>query len=113
MIKKILIIFFSFLILAFCNPAYSKEIQPKSIENYINRISNKFSRTYCNTVQFGISNEGAIEFAVGETNKEFKNKSLNELIDYSILKNAIVDNLEKSCGVYDFSLLSLDNLEFD
>ena len=113
MIKKVLIIFFSFLILVFCNPVYSKEIEPRSIENYINRISNKFSRTYCNTKQFGISNEGAIAFAVGETNKEFKNKSLNKLIDYSILKNAIVDNLERSCGVYDFPLLSLDNLEFD
>ena len=113
MIKKVFNIFFSFLILLFCSPVNSKEIQPKSIENYINRISNKFSRTYCNTKQFGISNEGAIAFAVGETNKEFKNKSLNKLIDYSILKNAIVDNLERSCGVYDFPLLSLDNLEFD
>tara|TARA_Y100000766_G_C18770670_1_gene538174 strand:- start:45 stop:386 length:342 start_codon:yes stop_codon:yes gene_type:complete len=113
MIKKFFIIFSSLLILFFSSPVYSKEVQPKTTEKYINRISNKFSKTYCNTKQFGISDEGALAFAIGETNKEFKNKSLNKQIDYLILKNAIVDSLENSCGIYDFSVISLENLKLD
>ena len=104
MIRSIcfLSIILSFLI--FNNPVYSKEVNQKSIENYINKISNKFSRTYCNTTQFGISNEGALAFSIGETNKEFKNNKLNNLINYDSLKNQIVNKLENNCAVYDFQI---------
>ena len=113
MIKQIFIIFISVLFLVFNNPVSSKEISPNSIEKYINKISNKFSRTYCNTIQFGISNEGALSFAIGETNKEFKNNNLNNLIDYSLLNKNIVNSLESNCQVYDFPLSSLENLKFE
>jgi len=113
MIKRSFIIFISVLFLIFSSPASSNEISPNSIEKYINKISNKFSRTYCNTIQFGISNDGALSFAIGETNKEFKNNKLNKLIDYSLLKNSIVNGLENNCQIYDFPISSLEKLEFD
>ena len=113
MIRSIcfLSIILSFLI--FNNPVYSKEVNQKSIENYINKISNKFSRTYCNTTQFGISNEGALAFSIGETNKEFKNNKLNNLINYDSLKNQIVNKLENNCAVYDFQIERLENLQLN
>ena len=80
---------------------------------YIIKISNKFTRTYCNTSKFGISYEGALAFAIGETNKEFKNNKLNKSIDDSLLKNLIVNDLENNCQVYDFEISNLENLKFN
>ena len=113
MIKRLFIIFISAFLLFNSVPAYSKDISKKSIEKYINKISSKFSRTYCNTSQFGISNVGALEFAVGETNKEFKNNKLNNLLDYSLLRNKIIDNLQNNCQAYDFPIKELENLKFN
>ena len=85
----------------------------KALEKYTKKISNKFTRTYCNTTKFGISQEGALAFAIGETNKEFKNNKLNKLIDYSLLKNSIVNDLENNCQIYDLDIDSLENLKFN
>jgi len=101
------------LLLLFSSPVYSLDTSSKSLENYTKKISNKFTRTYCNTSKFGISYEGALAFAIGETNKEFKNNKLNKLIDYSLLKNSIVDDLENNCQVYDFAISNLENLKFN
>ena len=97
----------------FSSPVYSLDTSSKTLEKYTKKISNKFTRTYCNTSKFGISYEGALAFAIGETNKEFKNNKLNKWIDYSILKSSIVNELENNCQVYDFSISNLDNLKFN
>ena len=76
------------LLLLFNAPVYSLDNSSKTLENYNKKISNKFTRTYCNTTKFGISYEGALAFSIGETNKEFQNNKLNKLIDYSLLKNS-------------------------
>ena len=67
----------------------------------------------CIRDSFGISYEGALAFAIGETNKEFKNNKLNQFIDYSLLKNSIVNDLENNCQVYDFEITKLENLKFN
>ena len=113
MIKSVFTIFILTLFLLFCNPVHSLDTAPKLLEKYTKKISNKFSRTYCNTTKFGISYEGALAFAIGETNKEFKNNKLNKSIDYSLLKNSIINNLENNCQVYDFDIRSLENLKFN
>ena len=113
MIKRIFIIFIAFFYLVFSNPVFSKEISHNSIDKYINKISNKFSRTYCNTIQFGISREGALSFAIGETNKEFKKNKLNNFIDYALLKNNIINDLENNCQMYDFPIASLEGLKLE
>ena len=112
MIKKIFMIFILTFLLLFNFPVYSLDTSSKTLENYTKKISNKFTRTYCNTSKFGISYEGALAFAIGETNKEFKNNKLNKLIDYSFLKNSIVNDLENNCQVYDFETSNLENLKF-
>ena len=59
MIKKSLLIFLLSISLIFSSPVYSEEDLTKSLDRYVNKISSKFSRTYCNTKQFGISEEGS------------------------------------------------------
>ena len=113
MIKRIFMIFILTLLLIFIYPVYSLDTSSKSVDKYTKKISNKFTRTYCNTTQFGISYEGALAFAIGETNKEFRNNKLNKLVDYSLLKNLIVNGLENTCQVYDFPISYLDKLEFN
>ena len=113
MIKKIFTVFILSLLFVFSNPVYSLDTSFKTLEKYTKKISNKFTRTYCNTTQFGISYEGALAFAIGETNKEFKNNNLNKLIDVSLLKNSIVNNLKNNCQIYDFPINSLENLKLN
>ena len=113
MIKRVFTIFILTLLLLFSSPVSSLDISSKTLAKYTKKISNKFTRTYCNTYKFGISYEGALAFAIGETNKEFKNNKLNKLIDYSLLKNSIVNDLENNCQVYDFAIGNLENLKFN
>ena len=113
MIKRVFTIFILSLLFLFSSPVYSLDTSSKTLEKYTRKISNKFTRTYCNTTKFGISYEGALAFAIGETNKEFKNNKLNKLIDYSLVKNSIVNDLENNCQVYDFDISKLENLKFN
>ena len=113
MIKRVLTVFIITLLLLFSNPVYSLDTSSRALEKYTKKISSKFTRTYCNTTKFGISYEGALTFATGETNKEFKNNKLNKLIDYSLLKNQIVNDLQNDCQVYDFAINNLENLKFN
>ena len=111
--KRVFTIFILTLHLFFSSSVYSLDTSSKTLEDHTKKISNKFTRTYCNTSKFGISYEGALAFAIGETNKEFKNNKLNKFIDYSLLKNSIVNDLENNCQVYDFEISSLENLKFN
>ena len=113
MIKKVFTMLILTLLIIFNSPVYSLDISSKTLEKYTKKISNKFTRTYCNTTKFGISYEGSLAFAIGETNKEFKNNKLNKLIDYSLLNNSIVNDLENNCQVYDFEISNLENLKFN
>jgi len=113
MFKRVFSILILTSLLLFSSPVYSLDTSSKTLEKYTKKISNKFTRTYCNTSKFGISYEGALAFAIGETNKEFKNNKLNILIDYSLLKNLIVNDLENNCQVYDFNISNLENLKFN
>ena len=113
MVKRVFTIFILTLLLLFSSPVYSLDTSSKTLEKYTKKISNKFTRTFCNTSKFGISYEGALAFAIGETNKEFKNKKLNKLIDYSLLKNSIVNDLQNNCQVYDFDISNLENLKLN
>ena len=113
MIKGVFTIFILTLLFLFSSPVYSLDTSSENLEKYTKKISNKFTRTFCNTTKFGISYEGALAFAIGETNKEFKKNKLNKLIDYSLLKNLIVNDLEINCQVYDFDISNFENLKFN
>ena len=112
MIRNILNILLSFILLILDSPAYSIDFSEKTIENYTLKISSKFSKTYCNSIKFGISNDGALKFSIGETNKEFSNNKLNKFIDYKLLNKNILLSLENKCQIFDFPENELENLTF-
>ena len=113
MFKNILSIFLSLLLLLFESPSYSFEVLPKKIENYTLKISRKFSNTYCNSTKFGISKDGALRFAIGETNKEFFNNKFNKYVNYELLKRTIRLRIEMDCKIFDFPENELEKLAFN
>tara|TARA_Y100001978_G_scaffold185771_1_gene185012 strand:+ start:370 stop:717 length:348 start_codon:yes stop_codon:yes gene_type:complete len=109
--KVILGFIFTLLFLFPINTAFAKEIPQKNIDSLTNKVAKKFSRTFCNTSNFGISDEGAIEFAIGETKKQFSNNKLIELVDFNEINKKIITNIESDCQVFDFPVDELANLK--
>tara|TARA_B100001109_G_C18475220_1_gene295331 strand:+ start:131 stop:475 length:345 start_codon:yes stop_codon:yes gene_type:complete len=112
MIRNILNIFLIFLLFIFEAPAYPINSSPIAIEKYTQKISRKFTNTYCNSIKFGISKDGSLAFSIGETNKEFSNGKLNKFIDYELLTKNILLNLERNCQIFDFPENELEKLTF-
>ena len=110
MIRNIFNVFSSFFLLIIVLPVYAIDFSPEAIENYTLKISRKFSNTYCNTTKIGISKDGALKFAIGETNKEYSNNKLNKFIDFELLNKNILINLENNCQIFDFPSYELENL---
>ena len=112
MIKIIWTLILSSFLFLFSNPVFSQEISQKSLDNLSTRISKKFSRTYCNTSGFGISEQGAMEFAIGETSKEFSKNKLINFVNKEDINSKIVSNVERDCQIYDFPVDELSKLNF-
>ena len=112
MIKNILNILLSFFFFVFVTPAYPIDSSPSAIEKYTFKISRKFANTYCNSTKFGISNDGALKFSIGETIKEYSNSKLNKFIDYEILNKNILLSLQNNCQIFDFPEYELEKLTF-
>ena len=102
MTKFIVVFLISTFIFIPTKPSFSKEISQKNIDKLAEKVSMKFARTFCNTSNFGISDQGAIEFAIGETKKEFSKNKLINLINQSEINKKIVSKIENECQVYDF-----------
>ena len=102
MIKFIVVFLISTFIFIPAKPSFSKEVSQKNLDKLVDKVSVKFARTFCNTSNFGISDQGAIEFAIGETKKEFSKNKLINLIDQSDVNKKIVLRIENECQVYDF-----------
>jgi len=111
MIKLIFAVFTSIFLIFPANIATAKDIPQKNIDNLTNKVAKKYSRTFCNTSNFGISDEGAIEFALGETSKEFSKNKLIEYINFSDLNKKIITYIESDCQVFDFPVDELARLE--
>ena len=107
MIKFIVVILISTFIFFPTKPSFSKEVSQKNLDKLVDKVSMKFARTFCNTSNFGISDEGAVEFAIGETKKEFSKNKLINLINQSDVNKKIVLKIENECQVYDFPVEEL------
>ena len=110
MIRNIFNVFLSFFLLIILSPVYAIDFSPEAIEKYTLKISRKFSNTYCNTTKFGISKDGALKFAIGETNKEYSHNKLNKFIDFELLNKNILISLKNNCQIFDFPSYELENL---
>ena len=111
MIKFIVVFLISVFIFIPTKPSFSKEVSQKNLDKLVDKVSMKFARTFCNTSNFGISDEGAIEFAIGETSKEFSKNKLITLVDFNQVNKKIISNIEADCQVFDFPADELVKLE--
>tara|TARA_B100000989_G_scaffold272196_1_gene229457 strand:+ start:305 stop:649 length:345 start_codon:yes stop_codon:yes gene_type:complete len=112
MIKNILNILLLIILLIFDTPSFSIDSSQKVIQKYSLKISNKFAKTYCNSIKFGVSKDGALRFSIGETNKEFSKSKLNNFIDYELLNKNILLSLKNKCQILDLPEYELDKLAF-
>ena len=111
MTKFIVVFLISIFIFIPTKPSFSKDVSQKNLDKLVDKVSVKFARTFCNTSNFGISDQGAIEFAIGETKKQFsKNKFIN-LIDQSEVNKKILLKIENECQVYDFPVEELSKFK--
>ena len=102
MIKFIIVFLISTFIFFPTKPSFSKEVSQKNLDKLVDKVSAKFARTFCNTSNFGISDQGAVEFAIGETKKEFSKNKLINYVNQSEVNKKIVLKIENECQVYDF-----------
>ena len=102
MIKFIVVFLISTFIFIPTKPSFAKEVSQKNLDKLVDKVSVKFARTFCNTSNFGISDQGAIEFAIGETKKEFSKNKLINYVNQSEVNKKIVLKIENECQVYDF-----------
>ncbi len=105
------------IILSFLYPPHVDASQALDMDKKIvaleKKVSKKFAKTYCNTSSFGISEEGALKFAIGETNVEFSKKKFIDKIDVEEVKDKILVDIADICGYYDFEKSELNALNFD
>ena len=64
----------------------------------INKISNDYSKKFCNSIGFGLSKESAMKFSYSENKSIFKNRKGIENIDKDLLANKIATSVIDSCG---------------
>ena len=110
-INLIIGFFISVLLFFPINSAFSNEIPQKNIDKLTSKVAKKFSKTFCNTSNFGISDEGAIEFALGETSKEYSKNKLIKFVNFDEINKKIISNIETDCQVFDFPVNELAKLE--
>ena len=79
------------------------EIQKASaLENknsdLINKISNDYTKKFCNSIGFGLSKESAMIFSISENKKVFEKRKGIENIDKKLLASKIAVSVIDGCG---------------
>ena len=87
---------FLFIFCIFNSPtfAYSEKQSQKLAE----RISNDFTKKFCNGIAFGLSKESAMNFANKENNIIFEKKNGIEDLNKKNLANKIAVSVVETCG---------------
>ena len=77
------------------------------------KISKKFSKTFCNSTGFGISYDGALKFALGETKGEFARNKLISNVNLENLKDQILEDIASTCYYFELTKADLDGLKLE
>ena len=104
----------SLLIAAFAffysGPVQAAQDIEQRIAKLEDKVSRKFARTFCNSTGFGISEEGALKFSLGETTVEFSKNPLIEQVDVDIIKDHILADVADSCYYFELTKGDLESL---
>ncbi len=94
----------------FSLPAIANQAIEQKVIKLQDKVSKKISKTFCNSTGFGISSEGALKFALGETKSEFSKNPLIEKVDLNGLKDQILVDIGDTCYSFELSKSDLDPL---
>ena len=94
-------------------PAMAAQDLEKQITKLEQKISKKFSKTFCNSTGFGISYDGALKFALGETKGEFARNQLISNINLENIKDQILADIASTCYYFELSKADLDELRLE
>ena len=107
-------IFISFLIAAISlfplRPVLAAQDINLKITKLETRVAKKFSRTFCNSTGFGISEEGALKFSLGETKVEFSKNPLISMVNSENIKNKIIEDIADTCYYFELDKSDLNEL---
>ena len=70
----------------------------KQNDQLIQKISNDFTKKFCNGIGFGLSKESAMNFANKENNLIFQNKKGVDLLNKELIATNIAVSVIDSCG---------------
>ena len=94
----------------FTPPAIAAKDISQKITKLENKVAKKFSRTFCNSTGFGISEEGALKFSLGETKVEFATNPLISKVDIENIKNQILTDIGNTCYYFELGKNDLSEL---
>ncbi len=107
--KRLLISFLiTAIIFCFAIPVKATQNIDQKVSKLESKVSRKFAKTYCNSTGFGISNDGALRFSLGETKGEFSKNPLVEKVDLNRLKDQILTDIADTCYYFDLTKDDLD-----
>jgi len=98
---------FLFIFCIFNSPAFA--YSEKQSEKLAERISNDFTKKFCNGIAFGLSKESAMNFANKENNIIFEKKNGIEDLNKKNLANKIAVSVVETCG-YPIKLMGEDGI---
>ena len=95
------------------SPAIAAQDLEKQTIKLEQKISKKFSKTFCNSTGFGISYDGALKFALGETKSEFARNQLISNVNLENIKDQILADIASTCYYFELTKADLDGLELE
>ena len=116
-LKPLLSFFFAlfFIILNLLKPqiGWAFDTSDPSVSLLQNRISNNFSRKYCNAIQNGFSKDEAMKFAIVKTENiiSFSYNPQKKWIEKNDLANQISLQVVNDCG-WSFGLIGKEGIDY-
>ena len=64
----------------------------------INKVSKDYTKKFCNSIAFGLSNESAMNFSIQENKKVFEKRKGIKNINIELLAEEIAVSVSEDCG---------------
>ena len=99
--KQITLRLFSFIFLCSTLVVFHTETLSASESNpsvFIKKVSNSYTKKFCNAIGFGLSKESAMDFSLAENKQVFKNKKGFYDINKELLAEEIAISVIEKCG---------------
>ena len=65
---------------------------------FIKKVSKSYTKKFCNSIAFGLSQESAMNFSIEENKQVFKKRKEMQIIDKELLAEEIATSVVVQCG---------------